>query len=61
MEKDEVIKLLKEHLKAKENTNGCLTNRDKWWSIHYVEDFLQYTKGQAIKFLERHIPAVLDL
>lgn len=61
MEQEDVIKLLKEHLKAKENANGRLTNRDKFFCIHYVEDFLQYTKGQAIQFLERHIPAVLEL
>ena len=61
MEQDEVIKLLREHLKAKANTNGRLTNRDKYFAIHYVEDFLEYSKGQAIQFLESHIPEVMDL
>lgn len=61
MDKDEVIRRLKEHLKAREQENGSLNNRDKHFSIHYVEDFLEMTKKEAINFLKKHIPQVVNL
>lgn len=61
MDKDEVIKRLKEHLIAKKNQNGRLCKNDKHFCVHYVEDFLQVTRGQAIKILEDNIPTVMTL
>lgn len=61
MDKDEVIRRLKEHLRAKEIQNGTLNLRDKHYCIHYVEDFLGYKKNKAIKFLEDNIPLVMNL
>ena len=61
MDKDEIIKRLKEHLKARENMNGELTIRDKYYCIHYVEDFLEYRRKQAEKFLEENLPMVMSL
>lgn len=61
MGKDEVIRMLKEHLKAKEKENGRLTIRDKYYCIHYVEDFLEYSKKQAERFLKDNIPVVMSL
>lgn len=60
MEKDEVIRRLKDHLKAKENENGRLTHRDRAFCIRYVRDFLEMTTSQALHFLEQHIPYVVD-
>lgn len=61
MDKNEVIERLNEHLKAKEIQNGALSRRDKFFCIHYVEDFLGYKKNKAIKFLEDNIPTVMNL
>ena len=61
MGKDEVIRMLKEHLKAREQENGTLNKRDKHFSIHYVEDFLEMKKDEAINFLKKHIPHVVNL
>ena len=61
MSKQEIIKRLTEHLKAKVHKNGKLTKRDKYWCIYYVEDFLEYSRKQAIKFLEENLPMVMNL
>ena len=61
MDKDEIIKRLKEHLKAREKMNGELNIRDKYYCIHYVEDFMECRRTEAIKFLEENIPVVMNL
>lgn len=61
MTKTEVISRLKEHLNAKKNQNGRLSRNDKFYCIHYVEDFLGFSKGKAIRFLEDNIPAVMNV
>lgn len=60
MEKEEVIKRLKDHLKAKENQHGRLTHRDRAFCISYVSDFLEMSNPQAIRFLKKHIPYVVN-
>lgn len=60
MDKDEVIRRLKEHLRAKENRNGRLTHRDRAFCISYVRDFLRMSTAQAIRFLKQHFPYVVD-
>lgn len=61
MGRDEVIKRLKEHLTAKVQQNGRLSKNDKYYCIHYAEDFLQMKKNQAIRFIEENIPIVANL
>ena len=61
MNENEVIERLNEHLKARVMQNGSLNPRDKYFCIHYVEDFLDMTKEQAIQFLKDNIPMVMNL
>lgn len=61
MDKDEVIKRLNEHLKAKELLNGCLNRNDKYYCIRYVMDFLNMKKDQAKEFLRDNIPALASI
>ena len=60
MDKDEVIRRLKDHLRAKENENGRLSYRDRAFCISYVKDFLEMSTGQAVRFLQQHIPSVVN-
>ena len=61
MEKEEVIRRLREHLKAKKLKSGKLCKYDKNFSINYVMDCLLLTKEQALKFLKKHFPSVVNL
>lgn len=61
MDKDEVIKRLKEHLTAKKNQNGRLSKNDKFYCIHYAEDFLMMKKNQARSFIEENFPSIANL
>lgn len=60
MDKDEVIRRLKDHLRAREYKNGKLNYKDRAFSISYVKDFLEMSTAQAIHFLEQHIPYVIN-
>jgi hypothetical protein len=59
LDKDEVIRRLKEHLRGRENMNGELTFRDRAFCIRYVSDFLDMTHAQAIRFLEKNVPQAI--
>lgn len=61
MDKDEVIKRLNEHLKAKQQANGHLREMDKNYCIHYVMDFLCLSRDKAKEFLQENIPMVATL
>lgn len=61
MTKTEVISRLKEHLKARKNQHGKLSKNDKYYCIHYVEDFLNMTKDKAIQFLNENLPMVMGI
>lgn len=61
MDRDEVIKRLKEHLTAKKNQNGCLSKNDKFYCIHYAEDFLMMKKNQARSFIEENFPVLQSI
>ena len=61
MDKNEVIKRLKEHLTAKKEKNGKLGKNDKYYCIHYVEDFLMCSHSEAVLLLEEHFPDVMSL
>jgi hypothetical protein len=51
----EVIKRLKEHLKAKRIDKGFVTVKDLYWCITYIQDFLRYNKNKAAWFLEEKV------
>ena len=62
IDKAEVIRMLKEHLKAMVQRKGCLSKYDKNYSIRYVMDFIpNISEAQAIQILEENIPAVVNL
>lgn len=61
MEKEEVIRRLREHLKSKKLKSGKLCKYDKNFSIKYVMDCLLLTREQALEFLKKHIPSVVNL
>lgn len=62
MGQEDVIKRLKEHLKARINQSGRLFKYDKTYSIRYVMDFMPYlSKAQAIQILKENIPDVINL
>ena len=61
MGEEEVIKRLKEHLAAKKEKNGKLGKNDKYYCIHYVEDFLMCSRSDAVTLLEENFPDVMSL
>ena len=58
MGKEEVIKRLKEHLRAKEKQRGFLVGGDKYYCMHYIMDFLLLSKKQAKQFIKENLPAL---
>lgn len=61
MGRDEVIKRLKEHLTAKVQQNGGLSKRDKFYCIHYAEDFLLMKRNRAKRFVEENFPILANI
>lgn len=58
MDKNEVIRRLTEHLRAKEKQRGELVRKDKFYCIYYVMDFLGLSNAQARQFVKQHLPAL---
>jgi hypothetical protein len=58
MDKHEVVKRLKEHLRARKQQNGELKKGDLLYCITYVMDFLLIEKEQAKQFVAENIPDV---
>lgn len=62
MNENEVIKCLKEHIKASINKHGRITGNDKRYMITYIMDFMPYLdKESAIKFYnEKVLPISIE-
>lgn len=61
MDKGEIIRRLKGHLRAKKQQNGRLTRKDLWFCENYVMDFLLISKRQAKQFVLDNLPEVANL
>jgi hypothetical protein len=61
MDKNEVIKRLKEHLKAKEMQRGFLVKKDKFYCQNYIMDFLNLSVREARQFMKEYLPALANL
>jgi hypothetical protein len=61
MDKNEVIRRLKEHLKAKEMQRGFLVAKDKFYCQYYIMDFLNLSVREARRFIKDYLPALADL
>lgn len=60
MDKAEVLKRLKEHLKARKQQNGEWNRNDKYFCLRYVEDFLNMSKDNAKLFIDEHFPCIAN-
>ena len=55
MDKNEVIKRLKEHLLYCIKHHGSVKSTDKEYCIRYIKDFLFFDRKQAKEFYEQNI------
>jgi hypothetical protein len=55
MSEYEVIDRLKQHLLAVRMNKGIITQKDLWWCVRYIRDFLLFKKNKAVYFLEEKV------